>query len=226
MIPSDLADEALDLVRHIAPEFKLHNLYLLDAADLQRLEPDTSCMAYVETSIVPPDIRDHLQAIGEWEGQGSAIVVCTDNIRRDCNNFRVAFLTVMLHEICHLLPLSIAVPVDVDPTPQERKQAAEVHHEFITKPVCNLVAADHGDRFARIACHVLFRALAIGFVAPAHQMFAGYTYGLSHPHDYYEALGGEPFRMSGELFSTIARTPPPRAFIDLWKKDLARLEQR
>lgn len=222
MIDAGLSAELLDLAHHVAPELRLVNLYFVDAADLQRVEP-SNCYGYCDRG-VDPVVRDHLIAGGQWQGQGNLVVFQTDAIRADASNFHRAMIEVFAHELAHLLPaFATPLPVDNEPSTREREVFARRHLDFATHNDSNVVTSDHGSRFIRCACHVWFRLLAMGLALPAHQMFAGYRWGLSPALEYYEALHGEPFRMAGELFSRIEAAPIHSDFTNLWQSDLEKI---
>jgi hypothetical protein len=226
VIPADLQSEIAGLLYRIAPE--LREVYLLDSADLARPEP-TTCFGYA-SRLLDPAIHEHLLATGQFHGAPAGVIVfATARIRQDASDFRRAMLEVALHEACHLLP---AIPANLRTAQFGPKATAAIeagHHQLVASPPAGVdvvLREDHGARFIRIAAHVWFRAVALGFVPAAHEMFAGWRYGLSHPFDYVEALEGEPLRMLHEDFATIERTPPPQRFVELWQHDLKALQEK
>lgn len=232
MIDSDLQAEIHDLVYRIAPELKgytsgMGGLYLLDSADLAALRPEPSgCYGYASEFLHPLE-KQHLLDTEQFRGAPSGtIVFCTTEIRAAAENFDRAVLEVALHEICHLLPTTPEILRTAEFGPRMSASIEAGHHQLVTSPPGGADAVlkeDHGSRFIRIAAHVWFRAMALGIVAAAHNMFAGWKWNLSHPYDYLEALEGEPLAMLHADFTEIQKAPVSDRFETLWEADKERL---
>lgn len=225
MIAADLQAEVLTLCYKIAPELRgphsgAGGLYLFDSKDLAKPEP--ACLAYASRFLHPLE-RQWLEDNGQFAGPPSGVITfCTDAIRAAAENFNRCLLEIALHEICHLLPAPTEIERAAKFGPRMTAAIEEGHRQLVESPpagIDEVLKEDHADRFCRVAAHVWFRAAALGIIPAAHHMFAGWKYGLSHPHQYLEALGDEPLRLLHEDFATIEKTPQPAAFKALWEAD-------
>jgi hypothetical protein len=84
----------------------------------------------------------------------------------------------------------------------------------------------HEWAFIRAALHLAHRAAALGVDLTPRDVFDAETYGLTPTGRYVAALGDEPDRLAGCDFATVARTPPPAAFGELWLADVRRWLER
>jgi hypothetical protein len=212
MIDPALLTESKELMLRIAPELAAGPFYLLEhPAHLPR-PIDTAAYTIRGRHI---ELRQHLVDRGEWQGNGSMIVlVDPPEDRRD-------FLALVLHETAHCLPATF-LP-DAEPTPeQQEKQERSFLLWAKADPLTENVVTwrGHGVRWIRRVLHLHYRALWQGVVLPlAWLSCAGPAYGLSPIWRYVEALGAEPFKFRSYPFREIEANPPPAEFTSLFLED-------
>jgi hypothetical protein len=136
---------------------------------------------------------------------------------------------VALHELAHVLT---AEPDEAEPSAEyvEAGRAMLTADAAGKTPTTGPGAAvpwrGHEWAFIRAALHLARRAAALGLDLTPHDVFDAETYGLAPTGRYVAALGDEPERLAGRDFATIARTPPPAAFGELWLADVRRWLER
>ncbi len=184
----------------------------------------------------------YCEEIGQrWRGRGTAIMVdlqkfALDNDRlREVNHADDAtiremegmaarrLLRVLLHEAAHAIEW---LPMPAAATPAIQRQARQTIDAEIWTPTPaadpRLPAPffDHGGDFVRAAIHLLYRAKRQGVTLPLSGLAAGWRYGMAKIESYRAALGNEPWRLRDASFREIAKTPPPKRFVELWHHDV------
>lgn len=208
--------EFRSLAEAIAPETRDVPFYTL-------MQPDSFPSPYKSTRAYSVSgrhiaLREHLESIGAWKGWGATILFV------DPPSDRLQFLGLGIHELAHCLPLRVPQAV-AGPTEQQRTDqlariaawAAADPDELTQKPWIG-----HGLEFVRRCLHLRHRARVWRDVTIPYQFIgcAGNFYGLSPWWRYVDAIGSEPFRLSGSRFHEIAAIQPPAAFRKLYREDV------
>jgi hypothetical protein len=120
-------------------------------------------------------------------------------------DLRDLYVATALHEAAHCLPL---VASDHEARQRQSVDAGMPWDE------------DHGQRFLRVAAHLIHRAAQRGVHVDLADAMAGIGYGLSPASQYVAALAAECERMKFLLFSEIQSAPPPATFARLWQSDV------
>lgn len=187
-----------------------------------------------------------LKRRGQWRGPGPmAVVDCEFQALSESyynpNNDPYSWHTlerliplIAIHEVGHLVPL-----VKQADASEEQSQYSEIEQLCLgffqakqwreSSATKEHKAADkaapwhpcHGLEFTRSLVHLHARASWLGYCFSMDDLrFAGPRYGLSPALRYMEALGDEPRRMSACTFDEIHATKPPKAFSQLFRRDV------
>jgi len=236
-LPSDWIREPVQRIeaflRQLAPlDFEGVPLYVVVEQELpphwQRV---ATALGYTSPTL-DAALQDH---IGDgWRGRGPAMVVRFDVLRH--------FYLTALHEAGHLLERE-ALYDELAPN-----ETATTEAQFIAEwaacenvvptsgPTAMVPFWQHERAYIRVTLHLLYRARQIeatgdawlfgpyeeqmGLVSNVSMLCAGETYQLSDIERYMGALGDEPKRMADQPFPEIRNTKPPRAFCNLWRRDV------
>lgn len=176
------------------------------------------------------NVRQDMIDRSEWRGSGPMIWLLPDCIDGSGSYWEphADILRVAAHELGHVTERVDAWQGDPTPPKGHIEQERELLLKWATDPeVCRGERErqqipwenGHGLDFIRRTLHVTARAWDAGFNFSIDIVCAGQRYGLSNPSLYMRALGDEPDRLRHETFATIAATPPPRAFTELFERD-------
>ncbi|HPM24196.1 MAG TPA: hypothetical protein PLP66_09845 [Phycisphaerae bacterium] len=228
-----LRTEAEALCRAVAPELAGRPLYVVLASDVYADPgngdgPDGCTMRHLDLMLRPT-----LERLGRWSGRGPAMVLDPRSIARTAARrirparrrvFAPAALGVAIHELAHVLT---AEPDEAEPTAEYVKAGramltadADGTETPTNGPGAAVPWRGHEWAFIRAALHLTHRAAALGVDLTPRDVFDAEPHGLAPTGRYVAALGDEPDRLAGCDFATIARTPPPAAFAELWLADV------
>lgn len=228
-----LRTEAEALCRAVAPELAGRPLYVVLASDVYPDAgngdgPDGCTMRHLDLMLRPT-----LERLGRWSGRGPAMVLDPRAIARNAERrirparrraFAPAAFGVALHETAHVLT---AEPGEGEPSAEYLEAGRAMltaDADGTDKPTNGPGAAvpwrGHEWAFIRAAMHLAHRAAALGVDLTPRDVFDAEPHGLAPTCRYMAALGDEPDRLAGCDFATIALTPPPVAFAELWLADV------
>ena len=210
------------LAIQVAPELIARPLYVCDARDFAGLPTFCGCLGWAhDNPITDWPLAD---ALGDrWQGLGPIIALDFPAIEEaaDPGAFERCCLSVLLHEVAHVLPPPPPM-ADLPKTPRLKKLQLEVMasttkaHEV--QP--GSTRDGHGPAFIRRALHLYVRAAALGYSIPL-----GGLLGSSNPYRqreefYLPWVLPEALRMMAANFATIEATPPPPALVELVQADV------
>jgi hypothetical protein len=215
------------------------------------LDLGTACIAYTGAAL-DLKLQPRLEALGRWSGRGFATIfpqfeqyvqqmssLVSNAVERSSGGHllpdtfagdlveRIVWSTT-LHEFSHHVEHLLEWHLTAIPGTSQSEWVAEPTDQVYAKFPRNnqppwLWPGYHGDRFVRAAAHVFHRAARFGIDDEEFAYsFAGDRYGLSPASAYAQALADEVQAHSGEPISLILESPPPEAFQQLWRADVAR----
>jgi hypothetical protein len=179
-------------------------------------------------------LRPQLEAAGEWQGEGVAIIVDAERLCSEAlsdGDAERIITGVVLHELCHWVD-RLDRPDPVRSSPDPYAMFAEFCDKLKTPPTVAPafppVLLGHGEEFIRLAAHAWYRAAHGGgmILRPIYLRFANDYPGLEmldSASDYIEALGDEPELCEGIALRRIIASKPPEAFTALWNATLIKL---
>lgn len=214
-----LLAEAHELALATAPELRARPLYVIDATQLGADAPCKDCYGFALPSSIPLQVID---AVGPaWRGPGPVIALDLRLMEAAAppGDFETAALSVLLHEVAHILP---AAPVSTwSDFPEMRALHAEAIQAARDAPEPTPGSPDdcHDWRFIRRYLHLWHRAVAAG--SPVGLRYGWLNrLGVCGPTAYEPLLGPEVEAMAGRTFAEIELAPPPPELLRLWADDL------
>lgn len=207
-----------NLARRIAPE--IPRLYVLAANELD-LPKRAGCLGWATNFCI--SIRESLVNAGKWQGQAPMIVLDVERIDDEAAEFgfhRELYLAhTFVHELGHIVPY-----VEIPELTQEPSTAI-LDWQRAAYAASNVRRSlpwyGHDDKFTRRTLHLWWRAVQAGCNIPLGGLCCGFSYRLSHPAIYLEALGNECEHMAAATFTEIESTAPPKAFAEIFQSDKA-----
>jgi hypothetical protein len=172
-LDDDLREECHRLAMAVAPELQEQPLYVLGADELAGLPISASCYGWADTWGRNVHYRDRLG--DRWQGVGPVVCLDASEIERDCKNFRMATLQVMVHEVAHLVPPHPQSPLPAEVTEGVRALQLLVmkSNAQATEPPPDAAGFQHGPEFVRAAIHCYVRANLAGWVLETQHLFGG-----------------------------------------------------
>lgn len=226
MIDPTLVNEAVEMLRAVEPKTFTAPVYICDGRDI----PDGRFNAFlienraITGPMVDIDIKDHLEAIGQWLGRGFATVVFPENL--ESRSFREEFLSVVLHESVHCLQaMGLSAPKspipDIDRAAMKAVRASLAGQRGVDDVQLPAWCPWHGADFIRASLHMEYRASAAGFPVRLGVMgVAGETYGLDDVFRYSDVLRDELWERGHEPLLDVLNDEPPSEFIEFFGHDI------
>jgi hypothetical protein len=213
-IPSDWRNRIRDLIRRIDPGAP-SQLYIVDAADVSefyRLDGCRGCTCPVQSL----DFLSVLRSRGEWRGPAPCMLL-------DVSKFTdlSSLLDVGLHEYVHILQvwsLHNRVKILAANLTQEdiASQGPTPEKPHTVNRSQQVPWEDHAMDFARLACHLSWRAHRAGFDIEAEQIYRSHFYGLTSAFQCYCLLDdtGELAGLASLPLFEVAKIDPPERYRD------------
>ncbi len=180
--------------------------------------------------------RPYLKTNGRWRGRGPCILLGDALLQAEAERdggkgsefadelFRSRLLAVAVHELGHVLEQPFDPTEHGEPSANSKAASAAVSAWTARaadgyKP--SFPWSGHDLHFVRVLCHAVDRAERLLGRRLPDQWLLGRGYGLSLLCLYRGTLEQElSGPMAGESFETIRVTPPPVAFLELWRRDV------
>ena len=226
------------------PELRNEPFYVLSHAELAEAglhDSDNDVAGFTSRHRLDLICRDYLESQGRWEGEGLAVVVTPDRIRRSLHDDmglqrRVTGAT--LHEVGHAIEIREREGRVEPSEPRQPKVETVVDYnglgdnEVITPGRIGRMPGaiwTHAHRFIRLAVHLHHRCCRIGgeIPQPADVCFANTYPGLermSSPGAYIDTLWGECVSDFDTPIVEVVSQEPPQGFMDLWWRDFNHLK--
>lgn len=230
-----LCKQAETLCRAIAPELCGNQLYVVLMGHLpESFGPGVRRLGGLTTPHLCNILQPELEQSGRWRGRGPGFILAPATIASSTKHnrratrkraFVAAFFACVIHELAHATDTDCFDEVFAEqPSPEhiaiERNAIAAY---AMTAKDCDSALRWHEWSFIRAAMHLTYRARKAGADVYPGTVFEASVYGLSPAYEYASALGDEPERMADCNFAEIEEVSPPRAFADLWRRDLLKL---
>lgn len=230
-------DHVLSIAQRVDDWLGAQPLYALSRSmsNMQGLSAPGLCGAYEAT----------IRAAGRWRGPGIAVLVdcervgvaslkaaaaaelgaCASRVEA-----KLAIAGVVLHEVAHAIrdnDQGDSKPIGGDPDMARRALEQITDRPLTARDMAAMPstatpwAAGHDLPFIRAVLHLRARAAKAGIcgLRPDH-VFHAERYALSPTEAYEDALASELRASAGPIIAKVFFTKPPRAFRDLWRRDV------
>lgn len=209
------------MLRSICPVLAEQPVYLVDHRTAPELNIPRGVLAWAGWK-APYAVRPFVN----WQGAGFATVLRMDRIHPD------DLTALVLHELCHWLPLA-ALVARADRHEGFQQTAAEAGE---TSRAADLTAglpenlprpwSGHGPEFVRLYLHATWRASRAGFPIRQRAAYDWWMYRTAPLRVWQRLLRGEPHRLRGLALQDVAAEAAPAAYTEFSDRWLTEADAR